>query len=481
MIFNSDRILLKNKKQLILIFPFFFPAASYANFGWYSQLASDGKVNIHNSIEFKSIEAWDKNKEEHKTSNEALGAIGVNLQSGFIGSRSFSVGFGLGGAYVYKISDRNPDTDYGATNLAQENCFSDPDRKGRLTDCDTVNSGKLSQMNIQLKVGKKKRKNLSANVGLGYFDAGMIQSYDPDDDLIPKSYTGFEINSRWDNTLISGAFVTGMIKGNAQSVQKLHYIADKEIPNSDLVYIDHVASIGLRHKLGATDYSLSYAYASGYKHRYLASAKYNMDLTSNSRLLIEAAYNLNQHKGRKWDEAIKKGIETEGEDIAYLTTARVRYDYSDDFRIGLGWSKTGGNTDFNPYLAGVDAEWLSHGQGSLELFRKLDNTSHKAEVVYWLNNLKTPLLKDLRLKYQYIWGTNNHVGVDKNMTGEANENIFEVLYTHPSGHFSGSTASLKVSKLSKDKAWGQVSDINGDPSDKGDVSQVKMTISFPIY
>ena len=465
-----------NHKPLFIALSLLIPVIGQANDSWYSPLFTEGSFSLVNTNEISGEETWSKDDKDHITSYEAIGAISANYESGYVGDKNVSMGFGLGAAFAYKIGQRNPDTSLGGTDLAQTDC--EPDQDGKVFCGGTKNKAKLSQMNVRLRLGKRNNKSLNSKVGVGYFEAGMIKSFDPDKDLLPTSYRGLEVQSRLGDVSISGAVVTGMMKGGETSIQKLVYEEDKANPTGPSVYIDHVAGIQLQHKLGPAGYTIGYAYAKGYKQRLVATANYRLDLTSDSTLRFDAAYNRNWHEGQKWDEAIAKGIEEEGKDKAHLTSMRLRYEYRDDFRLGLGWSTTGGNMGFNRYLAGVDTQWVSYGQGYINKFRAVDNTSQRLEVVYWPNDFDVPVLKDMRLRYQFVWGEDEHAGQDENETGSVTEHVFDVVYTKPSGRFAGTQASFKIGKAFADEIWAKPD--ADEPGDIEDSVKFKFTVSVPL-
>ncbi|KEI69325.1 OprD family outer membrane porin [Endozoicomonas elysicola] len=464
-------------KPIVFALSLLVPTMGFGSDGSPLTLFEEGEFSLMSFHEMTGLDEWDKDAQKHTTSYAALGALMLDYESGYVGDNYLSMGFGLGGSFTYKLSQRNPDTSLGGSKLGQTDCVTDP-QKGTVNCEGTTNDAKLSQANIRIKAGKKKKRSLNATIGIGYFDAGMIESYDPDSDLTPVSYSGFAVNGRWDDIDLSAAMVTGMMKKSATSIEKLGYKEDITKPSSAFVHIDHVGGVSLIHKLDSFGYTLGYSYAEGFKHRYLAHAKYSMDIMADSRLQFDAAHSLNQHRGKNWDEAIKKGMEEEGADKAYLTTARLRYLYQDDFRLGFGWSTTGGNMNFNTSLAGVDALEIHYGQGFIEKFRGLNNTSQRFEIAYWPNNFDTPILRDLRLRYQYVWGDDEYAGHSKNEKGKAQEHIFDVVYTKPSGSFAGTSVTLKVGKLFADDVWAKVAD--GEPDDVGDIAKFKLMVSIPI-
>ena len=465
-----------NHKPLFIALSLLIPAVGQANDNWYSPLFTAGSLSINNANEISGVEEWSKDQQDHITSYEAIGAFTADYESGYIGDKNVSMGFGLGGAFLYKIGQRNPDTSLGGTDLGQTDC--QPDEEGKVFCGGTENIAKLSQMNVRLRLGKKNNRSLSSTVGIGFFESGLIKSFDPEKDLLPTSYRGLEFKSRLGDASLSGALVTGMMKGGERSIQKLVYEKDKANPSEPSVHIDHVAGIQLEHKLGPAGYSIGYAYAKGYKQRLVATGNYQLDLTADSSLRFDAAYNLNWHEGQKWDEAIAKGIEDEGKDRAHLTSMRLRYEYLDDFRLGLGWSTTGGNMGFNRYLAAVDAVWASYGQGYINKFRGVDNTSQRFEVTYWPNNFDIAVLQDMRFRYQFVWGEDEHSGKDENELGRVTEHVFDVVYTKSSGRFAGTQAGFKIGKSFADDTWAKLE--AGDPDDVGDSIKFKFTVTVPL-
>ncbi len=243
---------------------------------------------------------------DYENNGEAQLTMGVNFISGYIGDT-----FGLDLSALSR-SELYSETatgyslyNYGMKILKQTDCYYYGNSNQYRCDGFSGASG-ITQINFKMKAGEGDER-LNFNTGLGFYNGGLISSSD-EDDVIPTSYTGFELDGRWGNTRLDYVFVNGVMSNDDSGVQDImampNYASHYDYSQPEDIEkrkIDFVHSIGLNQKIGGLNLVLAAADARDYLRRYHARTDYTLKFNKRDNLMFRAQYYRNHQYGSVWE------------------------------------------------------------------------------------------------------------------------------------------------------------------------------------
>lgn len=456
----------------------------------YNQFIKDGTVTVVLLNHGKTTEKYFRD-----TKNDIDGmdrqyewgqSVGLFFRSGKVPmlSDNVTLSANLGYSYMFKLGDSYPgdvhNWNAGEKIFISEDCFwsgGEPG-KGQYKCNETSGYGKLPVANVQMNWGKERSQSGFMKIGDGFYNTGMITTA-TDDDALLSSYRGAMAQQHYNGYIFDGAYVTGFMSGNDDTMRDLSGNANYYAP--DPLSYDYLYTFRIRKKFDEPGgYQVAYGEAKDYLRRFHSSAYYTLGITPQTNLFMQAQYYYNHKAGDLWDQDVEKGLAAFDEYASALSYEfRLKYD---------AWQLLYGFTKINaPRENGSANGSFSYGFGNAKGYLKLPTSGNyhgfrrdgeEAMVVGAKYDFRHFGLQDLNLEYRYHWGKapiQNKYSGDTDY-GREEEHAITLNYYPRSGLLRGLNVNLKQAFYRPDETLGQLQP--GDISEKADKTATKLIVSY---
>lgn len=412
--------------------------------------------------------------------------LGLFYRSGKtqLGNSPVNINFNLGYSHMFKLAASYPG-DIHNWNAGEKIFMSDDcswsgkePGKGQYKCTDNTGYGKIPIANIKFDWGKEKTNRGFVRVGDGFFNTGMITAAS-DDDALLSSYRGIMGQYNYGEYIFDGAYVIGFMSGNDDTMRDLQGSANYYKPNP-LTY-DSLYTARIRKKFADDGgYQVAYGEAKDYLRRFHSSAYYNLKLTPQSKLFMQAQYYYNRKAGDLWDIDVKNEIASFD---VYASAISYEFKYIHDaLSLQYGFTKINA-----PRENGSGNGSFSYGFGSAKGYLKLPTSGNyhgfrrdgeQAMVLGSKYDFRHFGLKDMSIEYRYHWG---EAPIKRKSTGEIRfgkevEHAITMAYEPRQGAMKGFVFNLKQAFHRPDEVLGQIE--AGDISSKADRTATKFIVSY---
>ncbi len=387
------------------------PAADWDQMG--EEFISGAKSNVFIGMNSRFRERYytrveGKDLYDYENNGEAQATLGVNFRSGYIGD-TFGLDLSaLARREIYSETATGYSLyNYGMKILKQTDCYYSDGTKPQYR-CDGFSGASgITQINFKMKAGDR-HNGVNFDTGLGFYNGGLISSGD-EDDVIPISYTGFDLAGRWGNTKLDYVFVNGVLSNDDSSVQNVmampNYASHVNYfkPGADEKRkIDFVHSIGLSQNIGGLNLTLAAADAREYLRRYYAKTDYILKFNKRDRLLFRAQHYANHNYGSVWEWEKNEGYPDKYEsmpDKTHMTSYTFAWTLS-PWTIALHHARIG-EGGFSYGFGNVKGVLKNDSQGNYGSMRRPNGMVCAVENTLDFRYSRNPWMKGLKVTYGY--------------------------------------------------------------------------------
>lgn len=456
----------------------------------FDDMMSGSNVSVvllnHGKMTEKYFKDKDKNIDGMDRQHEWGQALGLYYRTGRaqLGNTPVKMNVNVGYSYMFNLSTDYPGGTHnwnaGEKIFISDDCYwsgGEPG-KGQYKCNDSSSYGKLPIANIKFDWGKQRNERGFIRVGDGFYNTGMITAAS-DDDALLSSYRGIMGQQAWGEYIFDGAFVTGFMKGNDDTMRDLHGSANYYDP--DPLTYDNLYTMRVRKKFADKGgYQVAYGEAKDYLRRSHASAYYNLKLAAQTNLFMQTQYYYNRKAGDLWDIDVDKGLASYDEYASAL---------SYEFRLRQGGLEfLYGFTKINaPRENGSGNGSFSYGFGDAKGYLKLPTSGNyhgfrrdgeEAMVVGTKYDFRSFGMPRLYIDYRYHWGK---APINSKTTGEIeygkeSEHAITMSYEPREGMMQGFVFNLKQAFYRPDETLAQIQP--GEISEKGDKTATKFIVSY---
>lgn len=467
-------------------------AADWAEVG--EALADGASSNLYLGVNNKTRTEWYRKDGDGNdwgqdaTATETQATVGVDFRSAYLGGL---VGFDVAALGRIRLNSDYPTDwaqyDAGMKVLKQKDCYYTGKNGDGNYVCDgTEGATGITEVTLKTRGGEGKN-TFDLRAGLGMFAAGMISSSD-EDDVLPTSYTGFDLDARLGGTRIEYAWINGVKNHNDSSVQDIsakpnyssHYDYT-QLGHEDDLKIDYVHSLGLSRKFGGLLLEAAASDAPEYLRRYMISADYILPFNKRENLQLKAQFYQNHNYGDVWEleKEIYPGKFGDIPDHTRLSTYTIAWTESlfnsTAWTVALHHTRIG-EGGFSYGIGNVKGVLKNEGQGNYQSMRRSNEQVWAVENTLDFSHSRNPWLKGFEVKYGFHYGMYYEEDPREGSSGGAigdtheSEHAITARYVVRKGTLKGLSVNLQQAFV----------DDEGHKFGQGKINQTKFDISYTM-